>query len=295
MSTAERLPFYGGQAGIEGVMMRGSQQMAIAVRAPDQKISLHTRPLNSIYRGPVSRLPFVRGLLGLWDALGLGWQSLSYSANVAAGEEFKFEGPVAWGTMGLSLAFAAGLFFLAPAAAAHWMEIALGVNPWVGNVLEGLVRLGLIVGYLWAIGFMPDIRRLFGYHGAEHKTINAFEAGAELTPPTVARFPIEHPRCGTAFLLTVVLFSIVLFALLGPLPLWARLLSRLLLIPVVAGLAYEYIRFTARHLAHPLVRLLVVPNLALQHLTTREPDERMLEVAIAAFNAMREREALVTP
>jgi uncharacterized protein YqhQ len=175
------------------------------------------------------------------------------------------------------------------------MEIALGVNPWVGNVLEGLVRLGLIVGYLWAIGFMPDIRRLFGYHGAEHKTINAFEAGAELTPPTVARFPIEHPRCGTAFLLTVVLFSIVLFALLGPLPLWARLLSRLLLIPVVAGLAYEYIRFTARHLAHPLVRLLVVPNLALQHLTTREPDERMLEVAIAAFNAMREREALVTP
>ncbi len=293
MSTVERLPSYGGQAVIEGVMMRGSRQMAVAVRAPDQHIVLHTQPLNALYHGPVSRLPFVRGLLGLWDALGLGWQSLSYSANVAAGEDFKFEGPAAWGTMGVSLTIAVALFFLAPAAAAQAAEAALQVNPWVGNVLEGFIRLGLIVGYLWAIGFMPDIRRLFGYHGAEHKTINAFEAGADLTPGSVARFPIEHPRCGTAFLLTVVLISIVVFALLGPLPLWARLLSRLVLIPVVAGLAYEYIRFTARHLGNPLIKLLVVPNLALQRLTTREPDERMLEVAIAAFNSMREQDALV--
>jgi uncharacterized protein YqhQ len=143
---------------------------------------------------------------------------------------------------------------------------------------------------LWLIGFLPDVHRLFGYHGAEHKTINAFEAGAELTPASVVRFPLEHPRCGTAFLLTVVVFSILLFALLGPMPVWARLLTRVLLIPVVAGLAFEYIRFTARHLSHPLVKLLVVPNLALQRLTTREPDARMLEVAIAAFNAMREKE-----
>jgi uncharacterized protein YqhQ len=142
---------------------------------------------------------------------------------------------------------------------------------------------------------MPDVRRLFGYHGAEHKTIHAFEAGAELTPGSVARFPLEHPRCGTAFLLTVVVFSILLFALLGPLPLWQRLVSRLLLIPVVAGLAFEYIRFTARHLSNPLVRWLILPNLALQRLTTRQPDERMLEVAIAAFKAMRSNETVAVP
>ena len=148
-----------------------------------------------------------------------------------------------------------------------------------------------MVGYLWLIGLMPDVKRLFGYHGAEHKTIHAFEAGAELTPKSVARFPLEHPRCGTAFLLTVVVFSIIIFALLGPLPLWERLASRAVLIPIVAGMAFEYIRFTARHLDNPLVRLLIAPNLALQRLTTREPDERMLEVAIAAFQAMRAGES----
>ncbi len=294
MSPQPYLP-YGGQAVIEGVMMRGTRAMAVAVRAPDQRIVLHTQPLSPIYRGRFSRTPFLRGLLGLWDALVLGWRSLSYSASVAGGEEIKFEGPLAWGTMAVSLGFGLALFFLAPAGLAQVGERLLGLNPWWGSLLEGLVRLGLIVGYLGLIGLMPDVRRLFGYHGAEHKTIHAFEAGAELTPTSVARFPLEHPRCGTAFLLTVVVFSILLFALLGPLPLWQRLVSRVLLIPVVAGLAFEYIRFTARHLANPLVRWLVLPNLALQRLTTREPDERMLEVAIAAFKAMRSNEAVPVP
>jgi uncharacterized protein YqhQ len=291
MSTQKLLP-YGGQAVIEGVMMRGTRAMAVAVRAPDQQIVLHMQPLSPLYRGGFSRMPFLRGLLGLWDALGLGWRALSYSATVAGGEEVKFEGPVAYGTMAVSLAFGLGLFFLAPAGLASLGETYLGLNPWVGSLLEGVVRLALIVGYLWAIGFMPDIRRLFGYHGAEHKTIHAFEAGADLTPESVARFPLEHPRCGTAFLLTVVVFSILLFALLGPLPLWARLVSRIVLIPVVAGLAFEYIRFTARHLSNPVVRLLILPNLALQRLTTREPDATMLEVAISAFKAMRAQEEL---
>lgn len=264
--------------------------MAVAVRAPNQQIVLHTQPLSPLYRGRFSRIPFVRGLLGLWDALGLGWKSLSYSASVAGGEEVKFEGPLAWGTLIVSLSLGLGLFFLAPAGAAQLGERMLGLGAWWSNVLEGAIRLALIVGYLWAIGFMPDIRRLFGYHGAEHKTIHAFEAGAELSPASVARFPLEHPRCGTAFLLTVVLFSVLIFALLGPLPLWARLASRIILIPVVAGVAFEYIRFTARHLSNPIVRLLVAPNLALQRLTTRQPDEHMLEVAIAAFTAMRAQE-----
>jgi uncharacterized protein YqhQ len=286
----EKLPTYGGQAVLEGVMMRGVQTMAIAVRAPDQQIILHSQPLDAQRRGRLMRIPFVRGLVGLWDALALGWKSLSFSASIASGEQVKFEGPLAWVTMAISLTLGVGLFFLAPAALSQLVERVLGINPSFGSLLEGLVRLGLITGYLWLIGFLPDVHRLFGYHGAEHKTINAFEAGAELTPASVVRFPLEHPRCGTAFLLTVVVFSILLFALLGPMPVWARLLTRVLLIPVVAGLAFEYIRFTARHLSHPLVKLLVAPNLALQRLTTREPDARMLEVAIAAFNAMREKE-----
>ncbi|MCC7359228.1 MAG: DUF1385 domain-containing protein [Anaerolineales bacterium] len=281
---------YGGQAVIEGVMMRGARSMAVAVRAPSRQIVVHTQPLSPLYRNTFSKLPFVRGLLGLWDALGLGWQSLTFAANVAADGVAKFEGPMAWGTMALSLAISLGIFFLAPAGLAQLGENLLGIPPLWGSLLEGLVRLLLILGYLGLIGLVPDIRRLFGYHGAEHKTIHAFEAGAELTPASVARFPLEHPRCGTAFLLTVVIISILLFAALGPLPLWQRLLSRLLLIPVVAGLAYEYIRFTARHLSNPLVRLLVIPNLALQRLTTREPDATMLEVAIAAFRAMRDQE-----
>jgi uncharacterized protein YqhQ len=289
MTSVPAQPFlpYGGQAVIEGVMMRGTRSMAVAVRAPDERIVVHTRALGRLYHGRFSRTPFLRGLLGIWDALGLGWQSLSYSASVAVGHEAQFEGPIAWGTMAVSLAFGLGLFLLAPAGLAqigeHWLRLgALG-----SNLIEGGLRLAMVVGYLWLIGLMPDVKRLFGYHGAEHKTIHAFEAGAELTPKSVARFPLEHPRCGTAFLLTVVVFSIVLFALLGPLPLWERLASRVLLIPIVAGIAFEYIRLTARHLNNPLVRLLIAPNLALQRLTTREPDEHMLEVAIAAFQAMR--------
>jgi uncharacterized protein YqhQ len=192
--------------------------------------------------------------------------------------------------LGLSLAIGIGLFFLAPAAIGHWLGQWLDLAPWVANLFEGLVRLAILVGYIWGVGKMEDIRRVYGYHGAEHKTINAFEAGAELTPEEVARFPLEHPRCGTAFLLTVVVFSIILFTLLGPMPLLPRLGTRLLLIPVLASVAYEYIRWTATHLRWQLVRWIVKPNLALQRLTTREPDLAMLEVAIKAFEEMRRLE-----
>ncbi len=278
---------YGGQAVIEGVMMRGSRSLAVAVRAPDQRIVVRTRPLGRIYRGRLSRIPFLRGLLGIWDAVGLGWQSLSYSASVAIGQETQFEGPAAWGAMAASLVLGLSVFLFAPAGLAQLGDRWLRWGSLWSNVAEGLLRLAMVLAYLWLIGLLPEVQRLFGYHGAEHKTIRAFEAGADLTPASVARFPLEHPRCGTAFLLTVVVFSIVLFALLGPLPWWARLGSRLLLIPVVAGVAFEYVRITAQHMDNPVVRLLVLPNLALQRLTTRQPDEHMLEVAIAAFQAMR--------
>ena len=291
-------PFnYGGQAVIEGVMMRGSHMAAVAVRDPKGQIHLHTEPLNPrIYSGPIARTPFLRGLIMLWDALGLGIRSLMFSANVALGEEeAKFEGPIAWGTVAVSLSLGIGLFFLLPAAVGKWLAGPLGLGTLATNLLEGLIRLLLLIGYIWAIGFMPDVRRLFAYHGAEHKTINAYEAGAPLTPDSVARFPLEHPRCGTAFLLTVVVLSILMFSLVGNPGLWLRLVSRILLIPVVAGLAYEFIRFTARHIQNPIIRAIVAPNLALQRLTTREPDAAMLEVAIAAFERVLESEGLNQP
>jgi len=282
-----KLPTYGGQAVIEGVMMRGQRAVAIAMRAPDQQIVIHSEELGGIYRSRIVKIPFLRGLVLLWDALGLGMRALTISANAQTDEDEKLEGPALYLTLALSLAFGIGLFFLAPAAAGQLSERLLGWNSWWGNLAEGVVRLLLLVGYIWAVGLLPDIQRVFAYHGAEHKTINAFEAGAKLTPEVVANYSLEHPRCGTAFLLTLALLSVVLFSLLGPLPLAWRFASRILLLPVLAGLAYEYIRWTANHLASPIVRWLIKPNLALQRLTTREPSLDMLEISIAAFNAMR--------
>lgn len=286
----EKLPTYGGQAVIEGVMMRGSQSLAIAMRAPNHEIIVHTEPLSAIYRSRILKIPFLRGLIALWDALGLGMRALTLSANVQSGEDEKLEGPALYLTLGVSLALGVGVFFLAPALVGQLGEHLLGMNAWWSNLAEGLIRLALLIAYIWVIGRVPEIRRVFAYHGAEHKTINAFEAGAELTPQSVARFPLEHTRCGTAFLLTLVLLSVVLFSLLGPLPVFWRLSSRILLLPVLAGLAYEYIRWTAAHVQSPLVRWIIKPNLALQRLTTREPSLEMLEVSIAAFNAMRSKE-----
>ncbi len=289
---AERnIPLYGGQAVIEGVMMRGRSYMAVAMRAPDGKIVVHSEALSPIYRSAAARIPFLRGLVLLWDALALGARALALSANTQAGEEEeKLEGlPLAL-TMLLSLGFAIGLFFVAPAGIGHLVEDFFDLSPLASALVEGGLRLGVLVGYLVLIGRVAEITRVFGYHGAEHKTINAFEAGAELTPGVVEKFPIEHPRCGTAFLLTVVVFSIVLFALIGPMALLPRLALRVLLIPVLASLAYEYLRLTARYFHNPLVRLLVAPNLALQRLTTRPPDTGMLEVGIAAFQEMKRLE-----
>jgi uncharacterized protein YqhQ len=303
MGEPLQLPAYGGQAVIEGVMMRGARNVAIAMRAPDQKIIVHRESLGGIYRSRIVKIPFLRGLVMLWDALGLGMRALTISANTQTGEDEKLEGPALYLTLGISLAFGIGLFFLAPAAVGQLSErllarafpaSSLGWLSWTGNLLEGLIRLFLLIGYIWAVGFIPDIRRVFSYHGAEHKTINAFEAGADLTPENVQRFSLEHPRCGTAFLLTLVLFSVLLFSLLGPLPILWRFASRILLLPVLAGLAYEYIRWTANNLRSQFVRLLIKPGLALQHLTTREPSLEMLEVSIAAFNAMRENEKPVS-
>jgi len=285
-----KLPNYGGQAVIEGVMMRGTQSVAIAMRAPNQEIIIHSEPLSAIYRSKIIKIPFLRGLVILWDALGLGMRALTISANTQTGEDEKLEGAPLYLTLGLSLALGIGLFFLAPAWLGQQSEKYLSLNAWWGNVIEGVVRLLILILYIWSVGRIPEIGRVFAYHGAEHKTINAFEAGAELTPENVSRFSLEHPRCGTSFLLTLMVLSVLLFSLLGPIPLAWRLASRILLLPVLAGLSYEYIRWTARNLNSSLVRWIVKPNLALQHLTTREPSLDMLEIAISAFNTMRVQE-----
>ncbi|MCU0463625.1 MAG: DUF1385 domain-containing protein [Anaerolineae bacterium] len=277
---------YGGQAVMEGVMMRGQRIFAVAVRDPDGKVLVHKDTVPAaLYRGRVSKTPFLRGVVGLWDSLGLGMRALLWSADVAVGDEASFTGPLAWGTVAFSLLFGIGLFFVLPAAASAGIESLLGLQDasFLANLIEGGVRLTILIGYISLVGLMPDMRRVFAYHGAEHKTINAYEAGAELTPEVVQQYPIEHPRCGTAFLLIVVFVGVLVFSLVPRGNFIILLLSRVALIPVIAGIAYEVLRWTARNLHRPWVRVLIKPNLALQHLTTRQPDLAMLEVAIAAF------------
>ncbi len=284
--SKERLPSYGGQALIEGVLMRGSRTVAAAVRTPEGKIEILSEPLSGIYRSGLRKIPFLRGLIILWDALVLGTHFLTLSANIQTGENEKIEGPALYAALGFSLLFGLGIFVVAPSALGSGIEKWFGMSiGWV-NLVEGVIRLLVAVGYIWLIGRMPDISRVFAYHGAEHKTINAFEAGAELKPEIVQQFSLEHPRCGTGFMLTVVVFSILIFSPLRPLSFFIRVPLQLVLIPFIACLAYEYMRWTADHLENQWVRWLISPNLALQHLTTRQPTLEMLEVSIASFNAM---------
>ncbi len=275
--------------------MRGRTSMAVAVRNPQNAIVLHEQPLKAkIYTSSWGQWPFVRGLSLLWDALGLGMRALMWSGEVSMqeedGEAVEFSGPVAWTTIVASLAFAIGLFFLLPTFASRWLAAFWGDHPLVDAVFEGVIRLLLFLAYLWAIGRIPDVQRVFGYHGAEHKAINAFESGDSLTVSNVQKHSVQHTRCGTSFLLYVLVISIILFAPLtfsGVEPTWLalilRLISRLLLVPVVAGIAYEIIRVSTAHQNNRFMRWLIAPGLALQKLTTREPDDTMVECAIAAL------------
>jgi uncharacterized protein YqhQ len=281
---------YGGQAVIEGVMMRGSKALAVAVRDPKGNIVIHSEPVNAaLYNGSIARLPFLRGLSMLWDSLGLGMKSLMYSANVAAGEVgVEFTGPLAWGTVAISLIVGLGIFLFAPRWIATLFEGSLGH---LGSALiEGVVRLFIFIGYIGLIGQMNDIKRVFAYHGAEHKTINAYEAHDELTVANVQKHSVQHPRCGTAFLLTVVVLSIFFFAPLNGLPFGVGLVFRLLLLPVLAMVSYEFIRFSAKHLDNPIMRGIIAPNLAMQLMTTRQPDDGMVAVAIAALKKVLDSE-----
>jgi uncharacterized protein YqhQ len=289
MNSPDRTPFrYGGQAVLEGVMMRGRRVMATAVRKPDGTIITDVRPLGGIYQSRIAKIPILRGVLLLVDTLGLGMESMEFSASVQ-GEKPLTRGEWA-GSLLAALAIVVGVFLLAPIAVSGWMESALHSPALLANGVEGILRLTLLILYLVLIGRVPDIRRLFAYHGAEHKTVHAFEAGVGLTPENVERFAKEHPRCGTSFLVTVAVLAVFLFALLGPLPTAWKIVSRIVGVPLLVALGYEYLRLTAAVRNPALARVLAAPGVWTQALTTREPDAGMIEVAITALQAVRRAE-----
>jgi uncharacterized protein YqhQ len=275
---------YGGQAVIEGVMIRGRRTIALACRLPSGQIYRYREPLRSaLLQTRVARAPFVRGLVVLWESLSYGSRMLMRSADLQLAEG---EGSMGSGSnaaiIGVAvvaaLAFFVGIPYLATQAARQIIESSVLLN-----IAEGLLRMVLFLGYLGAISLAPDIRRVFMYHGAEHMTIHAFEHGEELVPERIEKYPTAHPRCGTAFLLFVVVVSIALFAFLPRTNILVDLVARLALIIPVSSISYEVLRFGAAHETNPLMRIFVAPGLLLQGITTRRPDPGMIEVAVASL------------
>jgi uncharacterized protein YqhQ len=285
--------FYGGQAVIEGVMMRGREVWAVAVRRPSGDVHLESHDIDSVVkRHPLLGKPFLRGVIALGQALAIGFRALSVSARESVPEEERLSSR----QMGLSMAIAAaiflGLFIVLPAVTFGWVGRNLDSSILV-NALEGLFRVALFLGYLLLIGRTKDIRRVFEYHGAEHKTIAAFEHEEPLVPERVDGYSTLHVRCGTNFLLLVMIITIFVFALFGNPGVWWRVLSRILAIPIIAGIAFELLRLGARFPKSRVIRALMVPGLWLQKITTKPPRRDQIEVAIASFNEVlrREREA----
>ena len=269
-------------------MIRGQHSVAVAVRRPDGSVAEQCWPLTSAFTGRLRRIPLVRGVITMAETLTLGMRALTYSANVAAeaeGEEIG-KGSMA-GMILISLTLAIGLFFVVPVLASDRLEGLLG-SSLAANIAEGAIRLALFVGYIALIGRMRDIRRVFMYHGAEHMTVHAQERGDPLQIDSIRKYPTAHPRCGTAFLLVVMVVAIVAFIFVGRDPFWWLIASRIVLVPLIAAVSYEVIRFSGRHASNPLVALITAPSLALQALTTRQPDDDQIEIAIAAMRQAQE-------
>jgi uncharacterized protein YqhQ len=288
---------YGGMAVIEGVMMRGPELTSIAVRKEDGSIELDQEANSQLPRRyPFLKWPFIRGTYVLIDSMAVGIRMLNKSANMSLGED---EEELSSGEMLVSglIAFALAvlLFVILPTAIVHYTQQYVG-GILLQNVIEGIIRIAFFLLYVYAISKMEDIARVFMYHGAEHKSISAYEAGEELSVKNVRKYTTVHPRCGTSFLLIVMVISILVFALLGEGSLFYRIWSRLAVLPVVAGLGYEFLKFTGKHYKRRWARILIAPGLLLQSLTTREPDDGMLEVAIAALKAvLSEEKAALKP
>ena len=275
----------GGQAVIEGVMMRDTNKTATAVRLPNGEIEVETHPVTSIReRYPVLNLPLIRGSVIMVESLVIGMRALSFSAQAAGEEDEQMTKKEIAMTILFALVLASVLFIVIPTGAAH-LAAAYTDDPVVFNLIEGGIRLLVFLLYIWGISFMGGIRRVFQYHGAEHKTIHCYEAGEALTVENVQKFPRLHPRCGTNFLLIVMVVAIVFHVFFGWPDLWLRILSRLAVLPVVAGVSYEIIRFAGRSENH-IVRIMITPGLWLQYLTTRPPADEMVEVAIESLKAV---------
>ncbi len=284
---AERF-YYGGQAVVEGVMMRGPKTMSVAVRRPKGDIHVHTQILPTLYTGKLRKAPFVRGVVFMIENLYLGIKTLLYSANVSLEEEeAEISGKYAWLLVLFSISFSVALFFLLPLFLTGLFNIESTI---LYNLVEGIIRVAIFITYLVIMSFLPDIRRVFAYHGAEHKTVNAYEAGVPMEIEAIKSFSTAHVRCGTSFIFAVVLISIIVFSLAGLHTVWLMVLSRIVLIPVIAGIGYEVIYFSGRHQDNILVRITSAPGLWLQSLTTREPDDDQLEVAMSALRRVIEIE-----
>ncbi|MGE5572790.1 MAG: DUF1385 domain-containing protein [Bacteroidota bacterium] len=287
--------FYGGQAVIEGVMMRGRRSIAIAVRRPDRAVAVNRQPIGTLTaRYPVLRLAFVRGTVAFVETLVVGIRALMFSADQAAGEgeEEKLKPWELTLTLLMSLAVFVALFIVLPNLVAvlviqRWLHTAVGVN-----IAEGAFRILVFLGYIVVVSRLKDIERVFQYHGAEHKVIHSFEAGEDLVVENARRHSTLHPRCGTAFLLIVMVVMIVMFSLLGRPSLLVRIATRLALLPLVTGVSYEVIKLAGRRNPPRLVGLAIAPGLWLQRLTTREPDDAQLEVAIAALKDVLEADGV---
>jgi uncharacterized protein YqhQ len=291
---------YGGQAVLEGVMMRSPSSWAVAIRTPEGDITEVVRDIESpMQRRKIWRLPVIRGVVALGESLAIGFRALAISANVASqerDESGEIQTQISRGQIIFSFAIAIGfalmLFKVGPALLTNWLPVE---STELFVIVEGLIRVGVFIAYILLISLLPDLRRVFQYHGAEHKAINALEGGAELTPANVQRFSLIHPRCGTAFLLWVMVIAIFVFALVGR-PDWPWLIaSRILLLPVIAGLAYELIRYAGKHQDNRVLMTLLAPGLWLQRLTTREPSDDQVEVSIQALQRVMEKEAGETP
>jgi len=291
MAESSEPRYLGGQAVLDGVMMRGERIWAVAVRTPngDIDVSVHDVPG---WAERWARTPIVRGVTTLVESLTLGFRALHRSSQVALPEEEQVSSKAMGATMGIALAFFMAIFILAPALAARVVDHFYSLGGYWIHVVEGALRLTIFLGYLILIGFLPDVRRVFQYHGAEHKTIAAYENQVELTPESAQQFTTEHVRCGTNFLLTVMIITIVVYAFVGRPSLLVVIGSRIVLIPLIAGISYEVIRFAARHMQWAWVRIAMKPGLALQRLTTREPTLDQLQVAIASVRAVLTAEQL---
>ncbi len=279
---------YGGQALIEGVMMRGPKEVAMAVRLPDGSIKVERQPIVPWSTYPVLKLPIIRGFVSLIDSLVTGIKALTFSAGQQAQEEEEEITPVEmFFTVVIALGLGLLLFVALPTASADWVKSLIHGVFWQ-NILEGVIRLLVFLLYVVAISRMKDIQRVFQYHGAEHKAIFTYEEGLDLAVDNTRQFTTLHPRCGTSFLLIVMVISVLIFAFLPLNPLWLRIVSRFVAMPLVAGAAYEVLKFTGRYHKSAWLRWAIVPGLWLQKLTTREPDDRQVEVALEALKAIVE-------